>query len=327
MPDTDFDYFIVIPVFNSPPDLVENIAAMEAALPGVSSRILIVDDASTNHTVAEISARFPKVNVIRGDGGLWWGGAIRLGMETAIGRNAKVVFWLNHDCVPDPGTIGKLCEAASRPGVGAASAWCYCREDRAYGVNPGFRDFSEIPPKELVGGNEIEVDGVNGNCVALSAEAIKAVGLPHAHHHPHYGDGPYTWRLHQAGYKNLVVTSARASLERDFERCIDERDHSSLWHVPLREKLAYYFFSMRSKFHWRNRFHDLVTFRGALLGPLLYLPCMGKLALKVAAGHRARGSELRSNIDAVLQKYAGQFPANAFEAALRSLDAKRGQQR
>jgi len=324
MPASDSDYFIVIPVFNPPPDLVENIAAMEGAQPGVSSRILLVDDASTNGTVAEISARFPELKVIRGDGSLWWGGAIRLGMETALGLGARVVFWLNHDCVPDAGTIKKLYEAASLPGVGAASAWCYCREDRGYGVNPGFRNFSEIPKEELQGGNNVVVDGVNGNCVALSAEAIKAVGLPHARLHPHYGDGPYTWRLHQAGFKNLVVTAARASLEREFERCIDERDHSSIWHVPLREKLAYYFFSMRSKFHWKNRFHDLLAFRGTLPGLALYLPCMGKLAMKVAAGHRALGSGTDLKIAAILRKYEGRFPAMAFEASLRRLDAKRG---
>jgi len=102
------NYYIVIPVFNPSRDLVENITTMEGATLGVSARILLVDDALKNARITEFPNGFPSLQLIEGDGSLWWGGAIRLGMETTLRLGARVVFWLNHVCVPVLGTIKKL---------------------------------------------------------------------------------------------------------------------------------------------------------------------------------------------------------------------------
>jgi len=307
---------VIIPVFNPPPGFLGHLEALEASCPGTVGRILLVDDASTNGVVEEARHRFQEMEVLRGNGSLWWCGGMRLGMQRAMEQGVDAVVWLNHDCLPDPGTIAALVAKAVLPGNGVVSAWCYCREDRRYGVNPGFRNFGEIPVAELESNSCVRVDGTNGNCVAISAAAIRKVGLPRADLHPHYGDGPYTFRIGRAGFANVVLPGSRAALDREFERCVDEADHASIWPVPLMSKLRYYFLSNRSKYHWRHRFHDLQVFRGALLGPPAYVIAQMKLAAKVWRGHRRLGESLDVRVERIVAKYRTRFPEEGLRGSL-----------
>lgn len=315
-------YHVIIPVFNPPESFLNQLDALASAQPDAIPSLIIVDDGSTNGVVERCKERFPAVEVLRGDGNLWWAGGMRMGMARALDRNVDAIIWLNHDCLPDAGTLPALAELAARAGTGAVSAWCYCREDPAFGVNPGFRNWNEIPVAELEQGGLVEVDGVNGNCTAISADAIRKVGLPHTHRHPHYGDGPYTWRLHRAGFRNFVAPTSRAALEREFERCISEQDHSSFWNASLSEKLKYYFFSNRSKHHWRHRYHDLVQFRGFIKGSLIYPLAQLRLAKNVASGHRMVNQNVSARIEEVLARYAKRYPQECLRRDLNKLIAK-----
>lgn len=316
-------YRIIMPVFNPEPGLRHYLAKLEDQNPGALGHLLLIDDGSSNGVPAMLQEKFPNLTIVRGDGTLWWGGGIRLGMEKALSEEAKVILWLNHDCVPDRNAVEQLVKAAAEPGRGGVSAWCYCREGREFGVNPGFKDFQEIDERVLHQEKLVEVDGTNGNCVALNADAVRAVGLPDAQRHPHYGDGPYLWRLHRAGFRNFVLPAARAALDREFERCISERDHSKVWKIPFFDKLKYYFFSNRSKFHWRNKFWDSLCFQGNLKGPFHYGLAQLKLILEVYRGHReGQREELDVIIRQLLKKYQRRFPPVELEASLRKLAAR-----
>lgn len=310
---------VITPVFNPPPAFIGHLAALERNCPGVLQRFVLVDDASTNGVVEQAKRRFPEIEIIHGNGNLWWCGGMRAGMARALELEVDAVVWLNHDCLPDPETIPALVAEAARPGTGVASAWCYCREDRRYCVNPGFRSFREIPVTELEAHARVQVDGTNGNCVAISTIAIRKIGLPRADLHPHYGDGPYTFRIGRAGFTNLILPLHRASLEREFERCVDEEDHASICPASFLSKLGYYFFSNRSKFHWRNRFHDLRVFRGRLCGPITYPFAQLKLASKVWRGHRRLSCPLDERIEHIVGKYQDRFPEQALRDALTRL--------
>jgi GT2 family glycosyltransferase len=234
------------------------------------------------------------------------------------------VVWLNHDCIPEKGTIMALVEEAAKAGTGAVTAWCKTNGYEGIMVNPGFRNFKEIPPSELQEAPVVVVDGVNGNCVAINAEAIKTIGLPDGLRHPHYGDGPYTWRLHRAGYINKVLTKQHALLVREFERCIDERSHSSVWPASLKNKLHYYFLSPRSKYHWKSRFYDLLVFRGKIIGTFLYPFVQAKLIVWVSIGHfQGKTKRQEDIIRIVTSKYSEKLPVSGLYEALVKLSQRK----
>ncbi len=312
---------IIIPIFNPSDDFLETLSALKAD--GLEESVIVVDDGSTNRISQKIRDRFPGVEVLTGDGNLWWAGGMRMGMARALEHEADVICWLNHDCIPEPGTIAALAEEASKPGMGAVSAWCTTRGFENALVNPGFRNFKPIPLEELLKSEKVTVDGVNGNCVAMNSDAIRSIGLPDQKRHPHYGDGPYTWRLHKAGFTNAVLTRRHASLSRELERCIDERSHSMVWKASLTTKFRYYLFSPRSKFHWKNKFYDLQVFRGELLGLVLYPLVQAKLLLGVTKGHlRGIKAETQRVIEEIVNQYEGQLPEKGLREALNQLSRR-----
>ena|GEM_PF-1309329 len=312
---------IIIPVFNPPAGLLENLEKLEAASPGSIARMVMVDDGSTNDIPRQAEERFSGLTRLQGDGSLWWCGAMRMGMSHALANGAEVVVWLNHDCVPVANTLEQLVETAAEKGNGAVSAWCFSAEAPEFPVNPGFRDLKEIPVKELRIHPMVAVHGVNGNCVALNAGAIRAVGLPDAGKHPHYGDGPYTFKLHQAGYRTLIVTGARAALEREYDRCVSVTWRCAFWPASLADKLRYYFFSRKSKFHWRIKYHDTVAFRGYLLGPIGYAAAMARAFMEICRGHWMRSKlDQEQRLRLVCAAYQGQFPRNGLIESLLKLD-------
>lgn len=290
---------------------------------GLEERVIVVDDGSTNGISQKIHDCYAGMEVLKGDGDLWWAGGMRMGMARALEQNVDVISWLNHDCIPEPGTISALAEEASKTGMGAVSAWCTTRGFENAPVNPGFRNFKPIPVQELLTSEKVIVDGVNGNCVAMNASAIRKIGLPDQKKHPHYGDGPYTWRLHKAGFTNVVLTRRHASLSRELERCIDEQSHSMVWKSNLVAKFKYYLFSPRSKFHWKNKFHDLQVFRGTLRGLLIYPFVQAKLLLAVSKGHLHGGrNETSRVINDIVKRYRDQLPEESLREALIKLSQR-----
>lgn len=270
---------IVVPVHNALQDVVTLLKRLEGLNADLLACLILVDDGSTDGTTEFVSGQYPQVHFVHGDGNLWWGGGIRLGMQTALDQDADLIFWLNHDCFPLPGAFEKIAGILANPKVGCVSGWCRIKGYPDYPVNPGFLAFRPLTMAE--DSALVEADGVNGNFVGFRTDAVTKVGLPDAESFPHYGDGVYTIRFSRAGFKVLVCTSARADLEFELERRL-----SPFWRVAvnrggLQHWLVYYFFSPRSLFNLANRFRQIYFFVGitrALIKiPLLSLCVTGQV--------------------------------------------------
>ncbi len=77
---------------------------------------VIVVVGSTDGTAEVIRSQYPMVEIITGDGNLWWTGAIALGMKYAYERGAEVLIWLNDDCQISCSTIDNLVSFAGGSG-------------------------------------------------------------------------------------------------------------------------------------------------------------------------------------------------------------------
>lgn len=304
-------------MFNPPASLLENLSKLETASPGAVERVLLVNDGSNNDIPRQAKLRFPGLTCIEGDGSLWWCGAMRVGMAHALEKGARVVVWLNHDCVPDANTVERLVEVAAKEGNGAVSAWCRSADAPDFRVNPGFRKLKEIPMEELRASELVAVDGVNGNCVAINATAIRTAGLPDSKKHPHYGDGPYTYRLHKAGFHNMVLTSASALLEREYDRCVSVKWRCAFWKKPLSTKLCYYYISKKSLSHWSIKYHDTVVFRGYPIAPFAYVASILKVFREIVSGHWLSLTVAQEpRLKAVCHEYEGRFPKEGMVQSL-----------
>lgn len=158
--------------------------------------VIVVDDGSTDGTGAAVGTEFPQVAVLRGDGNLWWAGAISLGSSYAFERGAPGAVWLNDDCLPDAGALEQLLAAMAEAPSGIAGATCVDARTGAR-VATGFVGRRRI----LAGpGERRQVDGLSGYCIGISAAAWRRAGALDVRRFPHYSaDTAYTLRAHRLG--------------------------------------------------------------------------------------------------------------------------------
>lgn len=89
---------VVIPVHGGLPLTVRCLDSLRKCDP-LPVMVVVVDDGSPDDTAAHLAAHDPDVQVVSGDGNLWWGGAINVGCDYAIGRGARTLILLNNDNV------------------------------------------------------------------------------------------------------------------------------------------------------------------------------------------------------------------------------------
>ena len=171
--------------------------------------VIVVDDGSSDHTGEAVQSEFPHVEILRGDGNLWWTGAVALGMRHANLAAVDTICWLNDDCLPVAGALDALfAEANMAPGQVVAAA-CYNAETRELVPN-AFLGRERVMPSAA---GKSRADGLSGFCVALPRAVWTAIGLPDAGQFPHYfGDNAYTLIAARAGFPVVLLGSARANL-------------------------------------------------------------------------------------------------------------------
>lgn len=86
-------------------------------LDGYECKVFLVDDGSTDGTGERVSAAFPEVHVIEGDGTLFWAKGMALAWKTAVAeRDWDGYLWLNDDTELRSDAIAKI--MASNDGEG-----------------------------------------------------------------------------------------------------------------------------------------------------------------------------------------------------------------
>jgi len=185
--------------------------------------ILVVDDGSSDGTYDMVREGFGEANgvwVIRGDGTLYWGGAVELGMRWVSsngGESWRFILTINNDVVPCDGYLDYVLEAASvRKGcvVGSVSydpasgmcaiggwrilawplaltqrVWCWVSVDMLRNAGPEFKD----------------VDYVPGTGMVVPREVVEGIGFVDSKRFRHYqADSEYSYRAKKNGFSVLL---------------------------------------------------------------------------------------------------------------------------
>jgi len=229
--------------------------------------VLVVDDGSTDGTGQSVALDFPGVAVWRGDGNLWWTGAVALGMNHAFTHGASAVCWLNDDCHPEPGTLAALAGHSGKPATAITAPVCVA-DDTGAPVATAF-----IGRRNLATGDSAveRVDGVSGFCVWIPREVWRRTGVPDRRRFPHYyGDTAYLLMAGRQGYPALLLNTHRARLVHYRERASSVREFSCR-PAGSRARWREVFVSFRSPFRLATQFHHLVLRYGRAAGSGLFL--------------------------------------------------------
>nr|WP_290226445.1 glycosyltransferase family 2 protein [Trichocoleus desertorum] len=211
--------------------------------------LVVIDDGSTDGTEAALRNEFPAVTILRGNGHLWWTGAIRKGMEYAYNKGCEAVFWLNDDCPPSAGSLAKMHEASVYQGNALIGAACYIAETDV--LKPtGAQGRTPVAAKP---GEMMPVDEMSGHCVYIPRVVMDAIGCPDIQRFPHYhGDSSYTLQATRAGFRAYILGDAKVSHPGIIKA--KPEDFADFQKATPIQTFKQIFLSQKSLYYWPTQF-------------------------------------------------------------------------
>jgi len=237
-------------------DCLRSVEENHNALP---VEIWVVDNASTDGSVAAVQSSFPEVHVIANDTNL---GFARANNQALAQAGGDILVLLNPDTVVRPGAFVALEQAfesdatigvvgpqllnpdgSIQPSYGRfASAWTeFLFQTFLYKVIPSPFPLGAVIHKlqRRQYNNIHEVDWVTGACLAIRREVIERIGLMDEAFFMYGEDMEWCWRARQAGYKVYfqpdaqVVHYSRQASRRDYRAWITRYTSGQLRFISL----------------------------------------------------------------------------------------------
>ncbi|MDY6828004.1 MAG: glycosyltransferase family 2 protein [Pseudomonadota bacterium] len=204
--------------WNGCADTLRCLNSLTAACPEQPS-VLVVDNGSTDDSVAEIRARYPQVEVIETRRNLGYAGGNNVGIKRALDTGAEYVFVLNNDTEAEPGLFNALLETAAQDPKTAAIGPVICSAHEPDLISTAGERFGPgllncvhhlegAPRSALPSTPWIDCDWVTGAAILLRADALREIGLFEERFFLVWEESDWCLRARRAGYNSRVCTAA-----------------------------------------------------------------------------------------------------------------------
>lgn len=188
--------------------------------------IYLVDDGSTDGTTEFVKKFYPEVILIKGNGKLFWGGALNLAWNTAVNSKSKIDYflWLNDDVDLFDDAISNCLKYelinSSKNYICVGSTMDSNTNLRSYG---GYRlkkkKFNLINNYPVIPNNDFQnIDIFNGNFVLIPFEVFNQVGFLDRLFIHIGGDTDYSLRAKNLGIKIVLMPGYVGYCDRNLNK-------------------------------------------------------------------------------------------------------------
>ena len=239
-------------------------------------RTVVIDDGSTDGTGERIRREFPDVTVLADDGGLWWTGAMAMGVRHVLWRGGRDDFILsvNHDIAFGDDYVAMLVQTSVDNGRAIVGSFCRKHGVRRVIIDQGCRIVWKTARRstsiELLGeqlrqhglpagrlddvsdddldtvGVLCGLDWLYGRGTLIPVEVLERVGNFDVERFPHYGgDTELFYRAGRAGFELMVSLRARiTNVEGEQTTGVHHREAATLspgqaWRVLVSRRSSY----------------------------------------------------------------------------------------
>jgi GT2 family glycosyltransferase len=270
--------YVVLPVFNRKGLLKRFLDCMRRQT-FRNFTIIVVDDGSTDGTSALLRDQYGEVQLLMGDGNLWWTGGINCGIRHALAQAGEddAVLVINDDVEVDshyleslyaswqrmPNTlIGSVGVDINDPGTiqdgGRLVNW-WTAKARVLNSQKQLSDF----PDDY----QVDVSLLTGWGTLVPVKIFREIGLYDEKHFQQCGDTELPVRAKNRGYRLVVSYGAVIKIHAEQTAGINVSTRYSL------KDLKTYFFGVKSNFRLKYRFFFCYDTARNPLAFVSYLTC------------------------------------------------------
>lgn len=223
--------------------------------------IIVVDNGSTDGSVAAIKESFSDITLIQNKENLGYAEGNNVGIRYALNNNSDFIFILNNDTVVDTNILNAFIDAAnvySDAGIFGAKVYYYSEPRKICSIGGGWdkkeKDFVQIGTN-IMDNEEFntirEIDYACGCALFFKKQVAEKIGLLDPKFFLLYEEADWCSRAKKVGFKSLFIPSAKiwhkvsVSLKKEGSPLIlyyGTRNHL-LWakrHLFFKERLKVY---------------------------------------------------------------------------------------
>lgn len=200
----------------------------------LSIEVYLVDDGSTDGTGYLVKKQFPQVNVIRGNGELYWCGGMRKAWKEALKKKFGFYLWLNDDVDLFEVALNDVFESyllvSKDTDRNVIIGGSFIDQDTGAGFYGGYIYQSPmlfVPPARY----PEKVDVCSGNLILVPSEVVKEIGILDKRFSHSMGDFDY---MRRARKKNINVY-----ISKGYQGYCRANDEGTPWRnhkLPFRER-------------------------------------------------------------------------------------------
>lgn len=215
---------VIILNWNGWADTVECVRSI-AALTYPSVEAFVVDNGSTDESIARIRNEFPAVKILENGVNLGFAGGNNRGIEHAIERGACYVWLLNNDTTVDPGALTALVDTARGTGASIVGSVLhhFNDQDRIQTWGGGTVNRLVATTAQFESRTTRRLHYLSGTSMLLDRSVVESVGLLDTSFFFYLEDADYCLRASAAGLAlrvaedSIVFHKGGASVNRGSE--------------------------------------------------------------------------------------------------------------
>ena len=264
---------IIVLTWNSAEEIEACLNSLEGNFGDVSHEVLVVDNASTDDTVARVASQFPAVDLTQNEENLGFAAGINRGIEHACGR---YLLLLNPDTVVHRDALLTMVRyLESHPRVAAVGPRLIEDNGRTQRSCIHYPTISRVLLAHLTEGGYLPdgegpaaVDALSGAALMVRRDVVEAVGPLDPEFFMYGEDTEWCYRMTQAGWEVHYLPEAKIThlrgrsaqqvpvhtyVRRRVAKLLFLKKHGSQWQVWLLARLFAFNIILRK---WRTRDPD-----------------------------------------------------------------------